>query len=153
MRLITNRKKSIGDRIANGVFVLFASITAFVFLGGMISILYLSRNESAKFKSGDLSGMSRQEILNYEMLHALSIQRALANFQQATGSFPSSLNQLVPKFLESIPLDPATNKPYRYLLTTNGDDYSLCPQYAETSNSCGDKNATFDGKAFASYQE
>lgn len=45
----------------------------------------------------------------------LRIQLAVNHFQAETGQLPPSLNDLVPTYFDSIPLDPDTQKPFAYV--------------------------------------
>ncbi len=45
---------------------------------------------------------------------------ALAAHRAATGSFPQSLEELIPQQLVTLPLDPFSGKPFRYRLTDHG---------------------------------
>ena len=57
------------------------------------------------------------------------IQKPLAGYKQKKGSFPADLSQLTPEFLPTIPVDPATNKPFSYAPADNGADYILIIDY------------------------
>jgi hypothetical protein len=46
----------------------------------------------------------------------------LARFRDRTGSFPESLQSLVPEFLSELPRDPMDNAPLRYRVTETGYD-------------------------------
>ena len=41
---------------------------------------------------------------------------ALTNYRIATGHYPASLDELVPKYLLAVPADPFDGKPMRYVL-------------------------------------
>lgn len=44
----------------------------------------------------------------------LKLQLALSDYQATHGSAPDSLNELVPKYFDTVPNDPFTSKPYEY---------------------------------------
>jgi len=48
-------------------------------------------------------------------LHALRIICALRLYHHQTGALPDTLEQLVPDFFDSVPLDPFDGQPFRYL--------------------------------------
>jgi hypothetical protein len=54
-------------------------------------------------------------------LHAAQLQAALRLFQDETGRPATVLEELVPKYLPAIPLDPFDGKPFRYRLSTGED--------------------------------
>jgi len=45
---------------------------------------------------------------------------ALERFRLANGSFPETLDALVPKFIPQLPIDPISGKPYNYRRTSEG---------------------------------
>ena len=53
---------------------------------------------------------------------ALDVVLASQQFQRIQGEFPESIEQLVPKFLDSVPIDPmdATGAPLHYRRETDG---------------------------------
>jgi competence protein ComGC len=58
------------------------------------------------------------------------IQAALEMYYTEHNSYPFSLNELSPKYLPSVPLDPLKNQPYQY--QSNGKDYQVCTQLEST---------------------
>ncbi len=56
------------------------------------------------------------------------------------GRYPASLSELIPygqKYGQnSIPVDPETKEPYRYTVTSTGDDYKLCATMEAKTESC-----------------
>lgn len=57
------------------------------------------------------------------------IHMALDNHFQEKGFYPSSVNELLPVYLQDIPIDPETRKPYEYTQTENGNNFELCAVY------------------------
>lgn len=58
--------------------------------------------------------------------HLLKTAIALKRYQLAHKTWPDSLNQLVPAYLPSVPLDPIDGQPLRYKKAANeADDYTL----------------------------
>ena len=47
-----------------------------------------------------------------------SMRTAIASFQKDNGRYPSTLNELVPKYLRAIPVDPVTNSNATWQLIT-----------------------------------
>lgn len=45
----------------------------------------------------------------------LRVQLALSDYQATHGNAPESLNELVPKYFDSVPLDPRTGKSFEYI--------------------------------------
>jgi len=54
------------------------------------------------------------------------IQSGLEMYYLEYNSYPFSLNELFPKYIPNLPVDPLTNQPYYYQLQSNGTDYQLC---------------------------
>ncbi|MCA9027338.1 MAG: hypothetical protein KDA86_19165 [Planctomycetaceae bacterium] len=66
---------------------------------------------------------------------------ALAAHRAEAGSFPQSLEELVPQQMDALPLDPFSGKPFRYRLTDNGFLlYSVGPNTFD-DNGYGNGNA------------
>jgi hypothetical protein len=87
-----NKCKMIGQKMGNLSFL-------FSPLGRFLSPL----NNLAEFDA-------RMEISHDEALTALAVER----FRLAEGRLPESLEELVPKYIEAVPIDPFDGKPLRY---------------------------------------
>lgn len=59
----------------------------------------------------------------------------LNTYRNSNNAYPSSLKQLVPRFVERLPMDPKTQNDYEYQLLSNGD-YKLCIHYETKPTSC-----------------
>lgn len=67
-----------------------------------------------------VSGMKRSYELNTKLtaqIRAARAAMAAERFRLDNGQFPTSLEQLVPSYLEKVPLDPFDQRPLRYRLT------------------------------------
>lgn len=53
-------------------------------------------------------------------------------YDDNSGKYPFSLNELSPKYLPSTLVDPSTNQPYQYQLKPSGTDYQVCAQLEST---------------------
>jgi hypothetical protein len=62
--------------------------------------------------------------LDFDLLHfkrlecdlaAVRLLLAIRLFREETGRLPADLNELTPKYLAAVPLDPFDGKPFRYL--------------------------------------
>jgi hypothetical protein len=67
-----------------------------------------------------LQTVHRREEQRLLALNVRRAGRAAALFRRETGSFPASIHDLVPEYLEEIPLDPADGKPLDILLEPGG---------------------------------
>lgn len=56
------------------------------------------------------------------------IQAGLKIYYDEKGSYPFSLNELVPQYLPITPIDQSTNQPYQYQLQSDGTDYKVCAE-------------------------
>lgn len=63
------------------------------------------------------------------------IQTALEMYKLDHAQYPTSLDQLVPQDLVSVPTDPQTSLPYKYSLDLSGG-YSLCINFDSTGFTC-----------------
>lgn len=55
-----------------------------------------------------------------------TIRIVLEKYYSDLGLYPSSLDDLVPRYLSNVPLDPKTKKPYGYQVGIDKKDYKLC---------------------------
>lgn len=56
------------------------------------------------------------------------IRLELELYYDKHNKYPFSLNEISPKYLLSMPVDPKTNIPYQYQLQPDGKDYKVCAQ-------------------------
>ena len=66
--------------------------------------------------------------------------------------YPSSLDELIPDYLDEIPIDPKTDQPYPYQVLEDGQDYQLCCE-SESGQQClgsfsNTENNLFGAKLF-----
>lgn len=54
------------------------------------------------------------------------IQSALEKYYSDHGIYPPNLEDLVPEYLSSVPLNPVTGKQFKYVLQENSKKYKLC---------------------------
>lgn len=90
--------------------------------------------------------------------HLATMRKAIANFRADQGRYPRTLDELVPRYIRQIPVDPVTRDPWR--LTTeqtvqpSSDFSTAAPAKTETyiidvHSSASGKDA--NGKPFADY--
>lgn len=71
------------------------------------------------------------------------IESNLMAYQESHNAYPSSLQQLIPGYLQSLPVDPTTGQLYEYKTENSGKDYQLCVTYEKTSQKvCGSKDTS-----------
>lgn len=64
------------------------------------------------------------------------IQSALSNYFKVKDAYPKTLKELVPDYLQSVPIDPKTKKDYGYGITEDGLQYQLCIDYEQQTVDC-----------------
>ena len=70
------------------------------------------------------------------------IRSALLSYAQVNNSFPPSLDNLLPQYLEAVPVSPLTNQPYEYRGDLLGGDYELKYQLSNGQIYTANKNTT-----------
>lgn len=80
-------------------------------------------------KVGSVKGKTRD---TERRLDLIQIQIGLKAYYDDYNNYPFSLDELSPKYLPSIPVDPSTNQPYQYQLQPNGTDYKVCARMDST---------------------
>jgi len=71
-------------------------------------------------------------VASLALKRATILKLALSMYELETGEVAKSLDQLVPKYLASIPLDPDDEKPFRYRVS-KGDDCIYTEPYRDES--------------------
>lgn len=64
------------------------------------------------------------------------LQWTLVSYQMEKKAYPTKLNDLVPAYIEKIPVDPQSNMPYTYTITSNGKDFTLCATLSTGKDEC-----------------
>ncbi len=68
--------------------------------------------------------------------HALLVE-VLDRYKADNGRFPGQLSELVPGYLQSLPVDPRSNSEYGYTITGGGRNYFLCIYFESKKSSQG----------------
>ena len=76
------------------------------------------------------------------------IQTYLDRYQFDYGTYPESLEQLVPDYTDEIPTDPKTDLPYQYTRLGNGQDYLLCTRLENGLDECVKPESVFPPAIF-----
>jgi hypothetical protein len=61
--------------------------------------------------------------------NAVALRESLANYNKENHAYPSSLNQLIPKYLSAVPIDPKSRQPYSYKTKSGNADYVFCVNF------------------------
>ena len=117
-----NRKEII-QRLAIGVGVLV--------LIQIIVLVFFGRNESVSPQVAIDRAVEKRKDLDAARKTQLRIQLALADYRDQKGKYPDSLNQLIPDYFTSVPLDPTANKPFTYKV--EGGKYQLIGEVHSTN--------------------
>jgi len=56
----------------------------------------------------------------------IEVKLSAALYQDVNGFFPTTLSDMVPEYLDSIPTDPVSGEPYSYTVYAEGTDYEIC---------------------------
>jgi Tfp pilus assembly protein PilP len=89
-----------------------------------VYIFVFSRSSERKdIKTVINEQVSKNTSLDSERKEMVKIQVALSSFRVKNNRYPKQLNELVPDYLDTIPLDPKTGVAYKYTVT--GDNYTL----------------------------
>ncbi|CAG1004584.1 hypothetical protein PHYC_03154 [Phycisphaerales bacterium] len=70
---------------------------------------------------GSLSGIDRQSAQRRGMM----LLAAVESYRADHARYPASLEELVPSYLGTMPIDPWTGKAFRFAFSSDGTDYSL----------------------------
>ncbi len=84
----------------------------------------------------DVTGRDKQRDEVY-----IQLQTALGRYYNENNRYPQALSELVPNYINYVPGDPKTNKPYDYGIVNNGANYIICIYYETKSASDGCLNS------------
>lgn len=80
--------------------------------------------------TGDSRDQEREDVY-------AKLKIALERYHDKYYRYPDSINELLPNYINYIPLDPKSNKPYGYTVQEGGKSYLLCIIYETKSQSEG----------------
>lgn len=66
----------------------------------------------------------------------IKIRSAIDSHFATTGTYPATLEALMPKYLQSIPLDPKSGAQYKYAVHPETSSFELCVSFEITSEEC-----------------
>lgn len=66
----------------------------------------------------------------------IKLHNSISSYHAETGRYPSRLNDLMPKYLQALPLDPKTGAAYTYTPLENGYNYKLCVSFETKTGQC-----------------
>ena len=101
------------------------AVLAIVVLGGLLGYKSLSHpalNEKAAIQAG-IDATKKMKSISPEQEQLLKLQLSILAYLTKNGAPPDSLNQLIPTYLDTVPLNASTKKPYYY--KRNGRQYVL----------------------------
>ena len=98
-------------------------IKSLLTVGGVLAvaqiafIFYFQSSVKTKdVKEAIEESLSKQSGMAPKAKEQLKIQLAVNHFQAETGQLPGTLQELVPTYFDSVPVDPDTSKPFTYVL-------------------------------------
>jgi hypothetical protein len=135
------RKRSIIARIFRGIFWALGIIVLLAMIGGSFLAYYVLNQAKSNIESGRAT---ESEKSLYASINSVLIQGALVGFNAKNKKYPTSLDELVPKYIKELPTDPSTNLPFRYLITEGAAGYNLCT-VKNGQDVCATASTTIDG--------
>lgn len=88
----------------------------FIIIQGVVLLMYKNERNVLTFKEALNSAIEKQNVKE-EFKGYIKINLALDSYRIKNNKYPESLRDLVPDYLDSIPIDPNTAEPYQYLIT------------------------------------
>ena len=93
------------------------------------------------FKDAMNDVLTENDKIAVDQRSIIKIQLALSDFRIKGNKYPDSLEELIPKYFDEIPIDPETAEPFRYLLS---GDFYLLGQAAIKTSPAGQSDITTD---------
>ena len=66
----------------------------------------------------------------------IKLHNSISSYYSAKGMYPSTLKDLLPNYLQSLPLDPKTGAVYVYKSVNGTSDFELCVSFETKSGQC-----------------
>lgn len=110
-----------------------------LFVVGILASVVLTSIGYARIKGRDIARESEVKMI------ALGAEL----YGNQNSVYPSSVDQMAPQYLPSVPVDPLTNAPYDYQVGDNGSSYQVCATLEDASStviSIGANTNITDGK-------
>lgn len=108
--------------------------------GIFFAYVYWGRQEPLSIRDAiETSVNTKSNLSPYERARR-KVQLALNDYKIETGKLPTELGELIPKYFDQIPLDPATRKPFEYKV--DGEKYYV----GDPGESAGSKVAGAPGE-------
>ena len=136
------KKKGVVAQIFSGIFWALGIVFLLAMIGGGVFAVYVLNHTKSNIESGQAT---ESEKSFYTSINSVFIQSALIGFNAENKKYPTSLEELVPKYIQELPTDPVTNLPFRYSPTEAGMGYNLCT-FKSGQDVCATASTTIDGK-------
>lgn len=108
-----------------GVFGIIAFISYFI----LMSFLILKIGEGLFSNSKAAFDARRQTDIS-------ALRTRIWMYYDENGIYPDSLNDLEPMYINEVPTDPETKKPYEYRIQNNGADFEICADLETKPDVC-----------------
>lgn len=136
------KKRGIIRQIFRGIFWALGILFLLMMIGGGILAVYVLNQTKSNIDSGQATESEKDF---FTSINAALIQGGLLAFNMENKKYPNSLDELMPRYIQSIPVDTATNQPYRYSPVGGGVGYNLCT-IKNGQDICATASTTIDGK-------
>lgn len=140
-------KGDVQNEITNTKRIVFIAIGIFgivILIGGIILAFTLAANFSSKSGSNtflpDADRQFKQASDTQRKSDVNLLRNAVASYyaENKGSHFPSSLDELVPTYISSVPVDPKTNKQYNYSIDPQINKITVCAQLELEARYCLD---------------
>ncbi len=81
---------------------------------GVYLLIFGSRAEPVSMRDAISKAVEQKSDMSVARREQAKLQLALADYQLKNSKLPASLDELVPTYFDVLPVDPATNKPFKY---------------------------------------
>lgn len=136
------QKRGVVGQIVRGVFWILGILFLLSLIAAGVFAVYVLNQTKHNVDSGQAT---ESEKTFFTSVNAALIQGGLLAFNVENEKYPSSLDELVPRYLQEVPIDPVTSQPYRYVLTEAGAGYTLCT-IKNGQDVCATARMTIDGE-------
>lgn len=137
------KKRGVIRQISRYIFWGFGILYLLIMISGGIFGVYFFNQAKNNIDSGQASEIEKGF---FTSINAALIQGSLLAFDLENKKYPTTLDELMPRYIQQIPTDPATSQPFRYSPIDAGLGYNLC-SIKSGQEICATASTTIDGKS------
>ncbi len=137
----------------------FLMVAGVLIAGEVVFLSVFHKDEAQTIREAINTAISNQEHLPPERREQLRIQLAVEDYMMSVGKGtpPKTLDDLVPKYFDRLPINPVTNQPFAYKVANNrpiiGEPLAVVAKVDGGGSSDGEGGVASEGEGLSKEQE